>query len=137
MKKVKKYFLLVFLLAIIFVFSCNKDNGPTTSISRSTLLGKWLANEIPKKNTYEVDIQIDSTIFNGVLISNFGGSGQTVKAKASLTGNTLSLNTDQLLTNGWLVNGSGNVSSTTQISWSYSIHDGANLTNYTAVFSKE
>jgi hypothetical protein len=137
MEKVRKYIQLISLLAIIFVFSCNKDNGTATSISRSTLLGKWLANEIPKKNTYEVEIQIDSTISNGVLISNFGGSGQTVKAKASLTGNVLSLSADELLTNGWIVNGNGNVSSTIQINWSYSIHDGANLSNYTAVFTKE
>jgi hypothetical protein len=137
MEKVSKYIHLLLLLVVFFVCSCNKDSGSTPSITRNSLTGTWLVNETTKKNTYEVIIQVDSTNSTGVLISDFGGGGQNVKAKATLSGNIVSLSSDELLSNGWIVNGSGTVSNTSRLNWTYSIHDGANLTNYTAVFTKE
>lgn len=136
MKKVSKYILLFSLLAGFFA-SCNKDNGSTPALSRSSLTGTWLVSETKKKATYEVTFEIDSTTTNGVLISNFAGSGLNSKATAYLSGVTLTLKGDDLLSPGWIVNGSGTVSGTTRIDWSYSLHDGANLTNIQAVFTKK
>jgi hypothetical protein len=136
MKKVSKYILLFSLLAGFFA-SCNKDNGSTPVLSRSSLTGTWMVSETKKKATYEVTILIDSTTSNGVLISNFAGAGQAVYAIAYLSGTTLALKSDELLSNGWIINGSGTVSGTTRIDWPYSLHDGANLTNIQAVFTKK
>jgi len=96
-----------------------------------------MVTESSKKATYEVTILIDSANSNGVLIANFAGAGQNVKAVAFLTGNTLSLTNNELLSNEWIVNGSGMVTGTTRIDWSYSIDDGANLTSVKAVFMKK
>jgi len=137
MKKANKYILLFSLVAGFFASSCNKDNSNTPVLSRSSLIGKWMVNETRKKTTYEVTIMIDSATSTGVLISNFAGSGQTVNAIAYLSGTTLALTNNELLSNGWIVNGSGTVSGTTRIDWPYSLHDGANLTNIQAVFTKK
>jgi len=137
MKKFTQYILLFSLVAGFFLFSCNKDNGTTPALSRASLTGKWLVSESKKKATYEVTFEIDSTTTNGVLIINFAGSGLNSKATAYLSGVTLTLKGDDLLSPGWIVNGSGTVSGTNRIDWPYSLHDGANLTNIQAVFTKK
>jgi len=137
MKKFTQYILLFSLVAGFFISSCNKDNGTTPALTRASLTGKWLVSESKKKATYEVTFEIDSTTTNGVLISNFAGSGLNSKATAYLSGVTLTLKGDDLLSPGWIVNGSGTVSGTTRIDWPYSLHDGANLINIQAVFTKK
>ena len=137
MKKVSKYILLFSLLAGFFASSCNKDNGSTQVLSRASLTGTWMVNETKKKTTYEVTFLIDSTTSNGVLISNFAGAGQAVYAIAYLSGITLSLTNNELLSNLWIINGSGTVSGTTRINWPYTLHDGANQTSIQAVFTKK
>jgi hypothetical protein len=137
MKKVSNYILLLSLPAVFFASSCNKDNGTTVVLSRASLTGTWIVNETKKKATYEVTFTIDSTTATGVLIRNFAGAGQDVRAIAYLSGTTLALTNNELLSNGWIVNGSGTVTGTTRIDWPYSLHDGANLTTFQAVFTKK
>ncbi len=137
MKKLNNYILAIILLPVFLTSSCNKDNGTTPELTRSLLTGKWMVNETQKKITYEVTITIDSTTSSGVLINNFGGGGPTVNAFAYLSGNTIALATNELLANGWIVNGSGTVSGTTRIDWPYTLHDGADLKNIQAVFTKK
>ena len=137
MKKQITYLLLFSLLAVFFASSCNKDNGTTPAVTRDSLRGKWMVNETKKKITYEVTILIDSTTSDGVLINNFAGGGPTVNAFAYLSGNTLALTNNELLSNGWIVNGSGTVSGTNRIDWPYTLHDGANQSSIHAVFTKK
>jgi hypothetical protein len=118
--------------------SCTKDNETTTQpLTRGDLTGTWLVNDSQLKQTYEATIVIDSASSTGVRIGNFAGAGPSVYAIAYLSGNTLSLNNNELLSNGWIVNGSGTVSGTTGIDWPYTLHDGANLTSNRAVFTKK
>jgi len=136
-KKINKYILLFSLLTGIIASSCNKNNENTPILSRTSLTGTWMVNEAKKKATYEVTILIDSATSNGVLIANFAGAGQDVKAIAYLSGNTLALKSNELLSNGWIVNGNGTVSGLTRIDWPYTLNDGANQTNIQAVFTKK
>jgi hypothetical protein len=137
MIKMKKSIFLLCLPALLLVISCNKSNDTTLTITRVMLPGTWMVSETTKKATYEVVIQIDTTTSNGVLISNFAGSGQNVKAIAYLSGSSLSLATNEQLSNQWIVNGSGSFSSTTRIDWPYSLNDGANLTFIHAIYTKK
>jgi hypothetical protein len=137
MKTFSKHFLKIFILIVIFIYSCSKDNNNITEITRASLTGTWMVNETGKKATYEVTIMIDTTSGTGVLIWNFAGAGQNVKAIAYLTANTLALANNEQLSNGWIVNGSGVVSSPTLMNWTYSINDGADLTSFKAVFTKK
>ena len=94
-------------------------------------------SESKKKNTYEVTIFIDSTTTNGILINNFAGAGTNVNALAYLSGTTLELPSNELLSNGWIVNGNGKVTTATHIDWPFSLDDGANSTTVKAVFTKK
>ena len=124
------------ILAGIVITSCAKETTPA-ELTRSSLTGTWMVNESLKKNTYEVTIGIDPATSDGVLITNFAAAGQDVKAYAYLSGTTVSLTTNELLSNGWIVNGSGTVSGTTRIDWPYTLHDGANLYTIQATFTKK
>ena len=135
MKNKIKLILLIFLPALFLIPSCNKDNGSTPEITRNSLTGKWMVNETQKKITYEVTISLD-TSKNGVLINNFAGGGSNVNALAYFSGTTIALASNELLSNGWIVNGSGTVS-TNRIDWPYTVHDGANQYQIQAVFTKK
>lgn len=123
------------LLCSVLAFStgCTKNNPePSPTDPRSQYIGSWGVTETVTKNYYTVSISADPNSSNGVFINNFGAS--TVQAHAVVSGNSISV-TNQQLSNGWFVNGSGTYSSNKMI-WSYSINDGANLTNYSAIFAK-
>jgi hypothetical protein len=118
--------------------SCTKDSSSTpTDLTRSSLTGTWMVTETAKKITYEVTIAVDSSSVNGVKITNFAAAGQNVKATAYLTGTTLALSKDELLSNEWIVNGSGTVNGTTLINWQYTVNDGANLISIKATYTKK
>ena len=137
MKRNTSLVLVFSLLAGIGISSCTEESVDPAVLNRSSLTGGWMVFESSKKNTYEVTITIDSTTSNGLLISNFAAAGKNVKAIAYLSGTTLSLTNNELLSNGWIVNGSGTVSGTTKIDWPYTLHDGANQTSYQATYTKK
>ena len=136
MKRTRKYILIISLFALLFGSSCNKDSSTPVTITRAGLTGTWLVTESSKKATYEVYIQTDSSSSTGVLITNFAGAGQNVKATAYLSNSSLVM-TNELLSNGWIVIGNGVISSLTQINWPYTLHDGSNLINIQAIYTKK
>jgi len=136
-KSIHIYFLL--LPAILFISSCAKDTtGPDTGNERDKFIGTWSVNEIHTKLTYEVTIFADESSSTEVKIYNFGGSGNTVKTKALVEGYDIGIfPANQSLSNGWVVDGSGTMSGTTKINWTYTINDGANLIYAQAVYTKK
>ncbi|MCX6245663.1 MAG: hypothetical protein NTU98_13295 [Bacteroidetes bacterium] len=137
MKRIARSIFYLSILAGIMMTSCAKEDTTTTEVSRSSLTGQWMVYETSKKNTYEVTIEIDPSSSNGIQIINFAAAGQNVKAIAYLSGTQVSLATNELLSNGWIVNGTGTVTGTTRIDWPYTLHDGANQTSLQAVFTKK
>jgi hypothetical protein len=133
--KTKRFISLPLLVILMcMVTACtddNNDNNPADA--RAAYLGNWLVNEQWTKLTYEVTITEDSKSTDGVYISNFGGGG--VPAFAFISGTTISLTTDEYLSNGWIVNGSGGLSGS-KITWSYTRNDGANLIYASATYTK-
>ena len=125
------------LLALGFLTSCPKDNTiPAGTDVRTSLTGSWLVNEQWTKNTYVVTITKDTSA-TGILISNFGAAGTSIKAIAYLSGTTLNLNNNELLANGWIVNGSGTLSGLAKIIWTYTINTGANQFDAQATYLKQ
>lgn len=135
MKPLRILAYLMILLATAGSFACTDDNNndPVPSDPRSSFTGTWLVNEQWTKLTYEVNITLDEKSTDGVYISNFGGGGAT--AFAFISGNSISLTTDEYLSNGWIVNGSGTLSGT-KMNWNYTRNDGANLIYATALFTR-
>jgi hypothetical protein len=139
MQKIIRISLVIALLATVLLSACTKDSNtiPAGTDIRAAIAGNWLVNEQYTKNTYEVTLSKDTASTDGVLINNFGASGVNVTAIAYLSGTTLNLKTNELLSNGWVVNGSGTLSGTSKIIWVYTIHDGANQINAQATYLKQ
>jgi len=133
MKKHILYFSLFTFGAIFLLSACTKSSPePSPSDPRSNFVGSWGVTETSTKNYYTSIISVDQNSTDGVFIGNFGASN--VSAHAVVSGNSITI-TSQQLTNGWGVNGSGSYSQG-KITWQYSINDGANQSNYIAVFTK-
>jgi hypothetical protein len=120
---------------------CTTDNpSPSPTDPRSSFVGSWLANETGKKNTFEATIELDPSSTTRVLIHNFanadaGGSGNP--AVAEVSGTSISLLPDQVIGDGWTINGSGYLSTSTKINWSYTYNDGATLHTVTGTYTKQ
>jgi hypothetical protein len=137
MKKFTACLLLFSMIGVFFVTSCSKSSDPAPVVTRESLLGIWMVSDNQRKINYEVTFLADTSSTNGIRMKNFGGSGQNVYAIAYLSGTTLSIPTDELLTNGWIINGSGAVSGTTRISWPFTYLDAADLFARQADFVKQ
>ena len=137
-KSIKLLILTLFLFSGLF-FGCAKDTGttPDPTDARSAFLGRWSVSEIWTKLAYEVTISSDPNSLNGVFISNFANSGATsIPAGATVSGKTITLDPNQVIGEGWTINGSGNLSGT-KINWNYTLSDGATLINAVAIYTKQ
>jgi hypothetical protein len=134
--RTKKISAFLILMLILIIQACTPDN--TNNISpdtRSQFLGSWTVNDHKTKAVYEVVISADPNAGNRVLISNFGGLGSG-SATAFISGTSITLDPDQNI-NNLIFNGSGSLNGTSTMNWSYSINDGADITYYSAVFTKK
>ncbi|TRZ70152.1 MAG: hypothetical protein D4R97_08730 [Bacteroidetes bacterium] len=133
--KVKVFTALMFFL----IFSgCQKDSSPAPSTdARVAFLGNWGVQETWVKLSYEVTITADTNSKTGVLIHNFAMIGFSYPpAKALVSGNTITLDPNQVIGNGLVVNGSGSLSGTTVIHWSYTISDGATQRDVSSTYTR-
>jgi len=137
MQKVKVVALMALLTCMVFT-GCQKDNSTTpASDPRAAFIGNWGVQESWVKLSYEVTISVDTSSKMGVLIYNFALIGFSYPpAKALISGNTITLDPNQVIGDGLEVNGSGTISGTSTISWSYTVSDGATLRQISSVYSK-
>jgi len=125
------------LLSCTIIFpGCTKDSSTTPdSTTRASFLGNWLAS--PTKSTYDVTISADPNSSNGVFIANFNLVGFSYPpASASISGNKITLDANQVIGAGITVNGSGTLSGT-KILWNYTTFDGADLTTVKETYTKQ
>jgi hypothetical protein len=139
MKKFHATLTLMTLMLSLVLSGCTEktDPDPSPTDARSAFLGRWSVVETPTKLSYEVNITADPNSTDGVFISNFAntGSGST-PAGAFIGGNTITLDPDQVIGDGWIINGYGSLSGTTKINWNYNINDGADVNYYVATYTK-
>lgn len=126
------------MIAFLFLAGCQKESTTTsTSDARAAFIGNWSVQESWMKYSYEARIAADTTSKTGVLIYNFAGIGLSyAPAKALVSGNTITLDANEVIGNGLVVNGSGVLSGNSTINWIYTINDGADLKHVTSTFSK-
>lgn len=129
------------MLTAVFLMTfagCTSDNpSPSPADPRETFVGTWNVVESGQKLTYQAIITLDPTTDTRVLIRNFAGSGTTGNpAAAEVSGTSISLVPGQVIGDGWAVAGSGALSGSNKINWSYTVNDGANLYNLTAVYTR-
>lgn len=128
------------ILALITLgFSSCTDNDPSPAPAdpRQIFTGVWNVTETETRLTYEVNVELDPQSQNGgVFIYNFANAGTSSNpAYAFVSGNTISLEVNQVIGDGWIINGSGTLSGS-QITWPYTLNDGATLHYISAIFTK-
>ncbi len=124
------------VIATIALSGCVKDeNTSADSVTRASYLGNWLVS--PTKSTYAVKITADPNSSDGVFIENFALVGSSFPpASASVNGNKITLDDNQVIGTGLTIKGSGTLSGT-QIKWNYTTFDGADLTTVNETYTKQ
>lgn len=129
-------FALLMLIAVTFSACTDTDPSPSPADPRLLFTGMWSVSETETRLTYEVNIEVDTKSQTGVYIYNFANAGSgSNPAHAVVSGNTISLDPDQIIGDGWIINGSGSLSGT-KINWPYTLNDGANLHHISAFYTK-
>jgi len=130
--------LLPLLLIFLFITGCQKDSSlAPNSDARAAFLGNWAVQETWVKLSYEVTISADTSSKSGVLIYNFADIGFSYHpAKALISGNSITLDPNQVIGDGLTVNGSGTLSGTSTIRWNYSISDGATQRQVVSTYTR-
>ena len=137
MKKIQALVFLVLLSCLLF-YGCGKESSPApSSDARAAFIGNWSVQETWVKLNYEVIITADTSSKMGVLLYNFADIGFSyAPAKALVSGNTITLDPNQSIGDNLVVNGSGTISGTSAINWSYTISDGATQRQVSSTYSK-
>ena len=132
----------IMLVLAFLAFSCEDLIGPDTGGDRDMLVDTWKVTEesSPLKSgrgAYWVEIEKHPDNPNMVLIYFFHGLGDDVYAEASLSGSTLTLDS-QVLQGGWTIQGSGEIQkSWNEINWTYTADDGSGvLEQVTEVYTR-
>jgi len=131
-------FFFIFLICISLV-SCTKTDTNSTSSGddRAKFIGTWGVHEIHNKSDYTVTILVDPNESSRVLIDNFANLLTGNRATAYISGNSIILDVNQSV-GGWtIINGSGTMTGTTTINWSYALSNGATRIDATATYTKK
>ena len=133
---------LIVLLAFSFV-SCEPDTttpdeNPDTDI-RDKFVASWLCNETSKLNgqsTFTVAISLNPSNSSEVLIANFYLFGNDEKARALVTGNSITIPSQSFCNH--IISGSGFIDNNkTTINWDYYVNDGQQTDTCSAVYTKK
>ena len=126
------------LLLAGFSGCTTEDPSPSPGDPRTAFVGTWMVNEQETKGTFEVTIELDASSSTAVKIYNFANSGASSNpAIAEVSSTTITLVPEQVIGDGWIINGGGSLTTSTMINWAYTLNDGATLHNLVAVFTKQ
>ena len=141
----KKYLFLTTISLVLILSSCQKDNTTTTTDDpRSKFIGTWTCRETCIVNgqssgapqTFTITISNNPANSSQILISNFNLLGATTKAIAIVSDYNLVF-PQQNISAFQIISGNGTMDAKgALINMSYSINDGAQIYNYTAVLTK-
>jgi hypothetical protein len=138
MKRSITFASLILITCMLFLCGCTESNTPEPSPAdaRAKFLGTWNVSEAKGgKNFYQVTISADANSSDKIRMSNFGAFNAT--AIATVSGNTLTLLSNQQLSTVLLISGNGTYStSTSTILITYIYNDNADQVTVTAYYSK-
>lgn len=124
--------------------SCEPDDttGTDPSDSRNVFVGVWRFTESGYlKNglsqSYIVSISLDPDNSSQVILDNFGNPGSSDMSVTGIVTTNQIVISNQVLSNGWIVEGSGKKTTEGKMSWTYSITAGGDINYYTATAVKQ
>lgn len=136
--KIKYKSSLAALLMLVMIFpACELDDVDPDGDIRDKFIGTWRFDESEAKSDLAFyTVQITKNLGNSsqVLLQNFGNVGNA-SAYGIVTTNRITVTSQTLAS--LTISGSGSTVSNTRMNWTYSIIDGADLINYTAVADKQ
>lgn len=141
--KIKFLNIVVLLLFVLPVISCIPDDEvePDGSDPRDKFIGKWLFVEAKsaawyEKSSYTVTISRDPSNSAQVLLRNFAQVGAH-NAYGIVTNKRITLPTQDVTGGGFVVSGTGNMSTTTSMSWEFTYVTGGDQEFITALATKQ
>lgn len=137
MKQYKKILAAVMMLVVLLP-SCELEDVDPDADIRDKFIGTWRFDESEAKSDltfYSVAISKDPGNSSQVLLQNFGNVGNFHSAYGIVTTNRITVTSQSIAS--FTISGSGNSVSGTRMDWTYSINDGADLINYTAIAEKQ
>jgi hypothetical protein len=137
---------LINLLAIIIIFSmisgCEPDNADGTDTDvRDKYVGTWLFSEAKQfrgvNSTYTVEITLDPSNSAQVLLSNFTAVGSgAIPAYGIATSSSITVPSQTIATD-YIVEGSGSLSNSSTMNWTYSYTAGGDVIPCSAIATKK
>ncbi len=122
------------LFAALLLASCaGEDLAPDHPLGVSDYTGSWNVQEDCSKSSYSVEISADYSDSTKVYISNFAQMGYDMQVHAGISGDLITVLKQTV--DGTEVQGNGTLSGD-KITWSYSLNDGADLIQCSAVFTR-
>lgn len=137
MYKFFKYLNLIFI-TILFVSCTLEEDDPLNPVDeRDQFLGTWNVTETCSKDAYQVTIEKDPTNSAQVLIYNFWLIGYQERPPYGIVAGSSIYIPKQLMCNDDSneVSGNGSINKN-EITWDYTVNDGADLYTCTAVYIK-
>jgi len=132
-------FLLVLLATLVFILpACVVDEDDIDADPRDKFIGTWRFNESPVKSDlsfYNVVITKDPGNTAQVLLRNFGNVGNFHSAYGLVAGNIIAIESQTVAS--LTLSGTGTLTTPSGMTWSYSINDGADLNQFTAIAEKQ
>jgi hypothetical protein len=124
------------LLLTVILTSCAEEDLTDPEDDRDVLLGKWNVTENCSRDAYSVEIVKDPSNSSQVIINNFWNGGSCANTVfAIVAGNDLFIPKQTFCNGDFEVDGSGDLDNE-EITWTYSVNDGADLFTCSAVYSR-
>jgi len=137
MKTYIKLLMAVLLISLINGCETTNPDGPDTGDVRDKFLGTWLFTESASSgrgvnSAYTAVITKDPSNSSQVLISNFTGVGTGASAAYGVVTTSSITVPSQSIATDYKVDGSGSLSNSSTMNWSYSVTAGGTKDTYTA-----
>lgn len=137
--RMKSYKLLLSLILLVFMTSCaiEEDVDPDGNDVRDKFTGTWMFSESPakKSSSYTVTITNDATNSSQVILRNMANFGSSRSAYGVVTSSRIVI-PSQEISAGMTIEGTGTMTSSTRMTWTYTIIGGGDSNDYTAVATK-
>jgi hypothetical protein len=135
MNKYLKYLTIILFVSLISGCEPTDENSPDTDV-RDKFIGTWTFSELsPGRSvnaTYSVVISKDPSNSSQVLLSNFTAIGSGgASAYGIVTSSRITVPSQSIATD-YIVDGSGNLTNSSTMSWTYSYTAGGDKTDCSA-----
>ncbi len=126
------------LILVLGFLSCNPDDDILVDPvdDRDKFLGNWTVSETCFKSNYTVTISADPGNSAQVLLANFGNPGPNYSPAVGLVAGGKIFVANQVIGDGWTINGTGNLQGTQIINWTYTLVIAGNSLSCTSEFIK-